>query len=61
MNAVCKEGYDAFDKKIKLEDNPYKGQVDKESQWADGWEDAKMDADIPRPKVCSEHQGLLGE
>ena len=58
MDAVYKEGYDAFAKRIKLEANPYKGRVDKESKWADGWEDAKIDADIPRPKVCSENKAL---
>ena len=58
MNAVYKEGYDAFARKVALDANPYKGQADKEIQWADGWEDAKLDADIPRPKVCSENKVL---
>ena len=55
MNDAYREGYDAFKKRVSQDDNPYKAEVEKQ-KWDEGWEDAKMDADVKRRSICSEHE-----
>jgi hypothetical protein len=55
MNDAYQEGYDAFKKRLAPSDNPYKEEVEKQ-QWDEGWEDAKMDTDLNRRSICSEHE-----
>ena len=51
MNNIYLEGYDAFKKHLPQGDNPYKEEAE-QKQWDDGWEEAKMDADLNRPQPC---------
>ncbi len=51
MNDAYREGHVAFEKRLPQSDNPYREETAKQ-QWDEGWEDAKMDADISRPKPC---------
>jgi ribosome modulation factor len=55
MNDAYQEGYDAFKNRLAQEDNPYDTDVEKE-KWDEGWEDAKMDGDLNRRSMCSEHE-----
>jgi hypothetical protein len=55
MTDAYKEGYDAFKKRLSQTDNPSKEEAERQ-QWEEGWEDAKMDADLNRRSICSEHE-----
>ena len=54
MNDVYKEGHGAYCNGLTAEANPYKGQAAKEEEWNEGWEDAKIDADLNRRSICAD-------
>lgn len=54
MNDAYHEGQEAFRKGLTVDANPYKGQADGERQWDEGWEDAKIEADLRRRSICSD-------
>jgi len=39
----------------RIDANPYEEET-KHQQWDEGWEDAKMDTDLNRRSICSEHE-----
>lgn len=53
MNDAYREGYDAFYQAASLDANPYQSETEKK-RWDDGWEDAKMEADLKTRSICSE-------
>jgi ribosome modulation factor len=53
MKNAFQEGYDAFQKGLKPENNPYSDQTEDKAQWEEGWEDAMMAADLKRPSPCT--------
>ncbi len=55
MNNPYQDGYDAFNKRLPQSANPCKDDAQKKL-WDEGWEDAKMDADLSRRSICSEHE-----
>jgi ribosome modulation factor len=54
MNDAYQDGYAAFGKAVSLDANPFRGDTEKEKLWDDGWEDAKMEAEVKRRSICSE-------
>lgn len=54
MSEPYEEGYEAYRKTIKQEDNPYASDADKRAGWNSGWEDAKIEVDQIRSKSCHE-------
>ncbi len=54
MNDVYGEGQEAFRKGLAVDANPHKGQAENEKKWEEGWEDAKIDADLDRRSICSD-------
>jgi hypothetical protein len=54
MNDTYEEGCAAYRKELPVEANPYKGQVEKEQKWNDGWEDAKIDSALKQRSICSD-------
>jgi hypothetical protein len=57
MNDAYQDGYAAFAKVVSLDANPYRGDAEREKRWDDGWEDAKMEADLKRRSICSGDEG----
>ena len=57
MSDAYEDGYVAFGKAISSDANPFRGDAEKQKRWDDGWEDAKLDAEIRRRSICS---GELG-
>ena len=54
MNDVYDEGREAYRSGSPADANPYKGQAEKEKKWDEGWEDAKIDAEMKRRTICSD-------
>ncbi len=54
MNDAYNEGQEAFRKGLIVDANPYKGRAEDEKKWEEGWEDAKIDADLNRRSICSD-------
>ncbi len=48
------EGYDAFNKGRTLDDSPYDQDADRQSDWSEGWEDAKIDNELKSRRVCTD-------
>ncbi len=48
------QGHEAYLKGLAAEANPYKGQVEKQEAWEEGWEDAKIGAELKRRSICSD-------
>jgi ribosome modulation factor len=55
MNDAYQAGYDAFKKRLPQDDNPFADEAERQ-QWDEGWEEGKMDADLHRRSICSEHE-----
>jgi hypothetical protein len=54
MDDAHNEGQEAFRKGLTVDANPYKGQAENEKKWEEGWEDAKIEADLKRRSICSD-------
>jgi hypothetical protein len=54
MSDAYQDGQDAFQQGVNIDANPYQGQAGKEESWADGWEDAKLEADLKRRSICAD-------
>ena len=54
MNDAYEEGLGTFSKELPVDVNPYKGQVEKEKMWDDGWEDAKIDTTLKQRSICAD-------
>lgn len=53
MEAAYQEGRNAFQKGLKLENNPYSETTERKKRWEEGWEEAMMEADLKRPTPCT--------
>lgn len=53
MNDAYQDGYAAFGKAVSQDANPFRGDAEKEKRWDDGWEDAKIDAEVRRRSICT--------
>lgn len=54
MNDAYSEGREAFRRGLAVDANPYKGHIENERKWEEGWEDVKIDADLNRRSICSD-------
>ncbi|HYW79600.1 MAG TPA: hypothetical protein VE890_08485 [Thermoguttaceae bacterium] len=54
MSEPYDEGYEAFGKTIKQEENPYMSDPAKRTSWDNGWEDAKIEVEQQRSHTCHE-------
>jgi ribosome modulation factor len=57
MNDAYQDGYAAFGKGVSLDANPFRGDAEKEKRWDDGWEDAKMEAELKKRSICAGEEG----
>lgn len=53
MGDAYHEGREAFQKHLKLKDNPYSENTEQRKRWEEGWEEAMMEADLKRPTPCT--------
>jgi|GEM_PF-4370226 len=53
MVDAYQEGREAFQKHLKLKDNPYAENTEERKRWEEGWEEAMMEADLKRPTPCT--------
>lgn len=59
MDNPYEQGQEAFRQGLAAEINPYKGQVEKQRAWDEGWEDAKIEADLKRRAICADKREPL--
>jgi hypothetical protein len=60
MDKPYEQGQEAFRKGLVAEANPYKEQVEEQKAWQEGWEDAKIEADLKRRAICADRREPIG-
>jgi ribosome modulation factor len=56
MGNPYEQGQEAFVKGLSADANPYKEQAENQKAWQEGWEDAKIEADLKRRAICADRR-----
>jgi hypothetical protein len=60
MGNPYEQGQEAFLKGLTAGSNPHKEQAEKQRAWQEGWEDAKIEADLRRRDICADRREPAG-